>query len=480
MILDRLGIRRKQPEPETSPAVPTRRKMMSAREVMGLSLAPHWTDYRSREMLVQGYERNLWVYRCITARQNAICEPEFRVEQYRGRDRGWEAVSADSRADRLRALLNDSTREGTVSKTDLLKMIVGQMDTQGAYYARIVFGGGRPVALHTLPVGSVVPRFDRDQVTQVGWTIRDCKGRAEHVDLDEVLCIRHVHPDAPHKVMPPLLAAGRAVDMDNEAGDWQKTSMQNRGVPDGIFEIDPEASDAEQEQAARSIKEQYAHRDKAREPWVVAGAKFHQMSLTPVEMDYVNSRAMTRTEICAAFGVPEPIAGHLQESALGSSTIEGARRIFWKETMLPLIRDIESQLTRQLAGYFDNGTRGGQSVRVRFDVTNVGALQESMSDKLEQAQRLFELGVPLAKINQRLELGLDTEDIPGAETGYMRSGYIPVTPPGDDEQQLIREIAGDVAEGRITPDAAAVLLARRIDWLSEEEARAIVSEDGGE
>ena len=80
--------------------------------------------------------------------------------------------------------------------------------------------------------------------------------------------------------------------------------MQNRATPDGVFTHESILTPEQFEEARRQIRENFLAKTKKREPWVLgAGAKWNQMSMTPVEMDFIASRLANLRGIAAAFGL---------------------------------------------------------------------------------------------------------------------------------------------------------------------------------
>ena len=140
-------------------------------------------------------------------------------------------------------------------------------------------------------------------------------------------------------------------------------------------------------------------------PWVLGNeASWQTISMSPVEMDFMNTRRMTREEICAIFGVPPVLVGILDRATY--SNFETARFVFWTETIVPLISDLEKKLNHQLANEYDN-------TRIRFAVEDVGALSRLTTANIQAAQILYGMGVPFNEINQSMGLGLN--DIPGGD-----------------------------------------------------------------
>jgi hypothetical protein len=90
------------------------------------------------------------------------------------------------------------------------------------------------------------------------------------------------------------------------------------------------------------------------------GLKASPWTLTPAEMDFLNSSKMTRDEILAVFRVPPPITGIVENMGLGADIWFGARVMFCEGTLQPKLDLIGQALTRDL------GRRYGPDVVVGF------------------------------------------------------------------------------------------------------------------
>jgi len=254
----------------------------------------------------------------------------------------------------------------------------------------------------------------------------------------QVLMLSIVHftnPDSLYYGMSPLEAAGKAVDVDNAAAAWQKISMQNRGVPDGIFSFDGDLSLEQWEDARTMVREQYSGIASSRAPWILSKAKYQQMSMTPAELDFMKTREFSMDQICAVYGVPREMINGMGDVNRASG--ENVRRTFWIDTIVPLLSEIESTLNLTLAREF--GT--SDQIRIRFDTSSVPALQENYTDKVNNAKSLWAIGVPFNQINARLELGFD--EIQGGEIGYLPSGVIPASIDFEDDPSNATETYGD-------------------------------------
>lgn len=395
--------------------------MSTSRDLMGTSSKAVWTQNKTNEMLHEGYEGNTWAFACVRKKMEAVGSVPLVLQEW-NKEEGWREFENKHP---LKKLLQNPFPG--VSESELKKMIEGQLEVQGQFFGKITYGGSGgkiPLEIYPMPIGSCSAIESDGEIVQFRYT--DRHGRTNTLDASEVVHIKYTHPDNIFRGMAPMTAGGKAIDIDNEAASWQKISMQNRGIPDGVFTMEGDIGVDEWEEARRQVREQYTGKDHAREPWVVANASFHQMSQSMADLDFMQGRKMTREEICAMAGVPPVLVGILDNA--NYSNISTAREIFWKDTMLPILADIASQLTRKLIKKEDR-----DKFRLTFNTSNVQALQQSFKEKLEQAKDLFSMGVPLTVINRRLELDLGIDDVQGLNVGYLGAGLIPATTAPDNK-----------------------------------------------
>lgn len=376
-----------------------------------LTRFPQWSKWDSPKAVAEGFQASPWVYAAITRRYQAIASVPWVVQQ-RTAD-GWEPAPDNHP---LARLLEEPNPE--MSLSELISLTQIHLDLAGnAFWHKLKVGDG--AGGRTKYVYPVMPE-----------TVKIIPGTLSLIDGYEVghaQAVRLPASDITHFAYPnpgdllygqsPLMAAGKSVDVDNSAAAWQKVSMQNRGVPDGVFEIDdPDLTDDQFAEVRKIIREQYAAGvGNARAPWAVNRAKWRPMSLSPAEVDFIETRHLSMKEICAVYGVPSEMISGMGDSNRASS--ETVRKTFWLDTILPLLADMEATLNRSLAREY------GPTIRIAYDTSVVPALQANRSELVKNARELWSMGVPFNVINQKLELGFD--DIEGGDIGYLQAGLIP-------------------------------------------------------
>ena len=215
-----------------------------------------------------------------------------------------------------------------------------------------------------------------------------------------------------------------ATDIDREAGNWQKSGLQNRGILDVMIKVPENTTTEQREEIRKRWKKRQTGSDNAREPVITSG-DVKNLNTTASEMDFVNSRKAVWSEIAAAFGVPLAALGFTENVNLANA--KQMDQQLWKNTIIPQLRRIRNQINLQIAKDFPGYC-------IDFDLSNVEALQDDLNDKLSAAERLMRLGYTRNEINQKLELGFD--DDPTGDVRYEPVGMLPigsVDDMGDDE-----------------------------------------------
>lgn len=304
---------------------------------------PQWSNWDSEKATTEGYQASPWVYACVKRRADAVASVAWRVETKRGDE--WETNDRHP----LNALLAEPNPE--MSWAEMIDLAVSHLDLAGNSFWHKLKAGNRtkylwPIMPHT---AKVIPGTDKIiEAYQIG----DAPGR--RVDADDMVHLAYTNPASLLYGQSPLQSVGKAVDVDNSAAAWQKISMQNRGVPDGVFIGPEDMTDDQFDQANERISDRYATMGNARKPWVTSGFKFVPMSLTPAEVDFIETRHLSMKEICAAYGVPSEMVSGMGDSNRASS--ETVRKTFWLDTILPLLYKIEAGLNRDIARDYGSST----------------------------------------------------------------------------------------------------------------------------
>lgn len=350
---------------------------------------PVWNDYNAKASYEFGYKRNTYVYACINAISKACNAVEWYVEV--------NGKRVDNHA--LTHLINNPS--AFHSRKDLIERTVQSLYLTGnSFFYKIRDNKGHVIELWHVPTENVTVIADKE--TFIECYMYEQAGIKTRIEPKDMMHDLFINPENAYIGMSPLKTGGRIIDTDNEALEWNRYAMQNRAMTDGAFIFDQVMTKQQFEQARELIKQQYTNRENSRAPWVLGNAaKWQAMNMNAIEMDFVNSRKMTREEICSLFQVPPPIISIYDNATLAN--IETARKIFWLDTVIPLLEDIQQTLNSSLSREYGNETK------IVYDTSNVEALQPLFRERLMNAKMLSELRVPFKEINERLKLGFTGE-----------------------------------------------------------------------
>jgi HK97 family phage portal protein len=178
--------------------------------------------------------------------------------------------------------------------------------------------------------------------------------QSECFSADEIIHLKYPNPLDPHYGLSPLQANALTVDANTELLKSRYQSFQMGQRPGVVLQTQQTLT----EQTVRRLEEKIQSRFGGRENWhrplvLEQGLQASPWTLTPAEMDYLNSGKMTRDEIFALFRVPAPMAGLVENIGLGADIWFGARVMFSEGTIQPKLELIGQALTRGLGRRYD-------------------------------------------------------------------------------------------------------------------------------
>jgi HK97 family phage portal protein len=262
-------------------------------------------------------------------------------------------------------------------RAGFLEAVVANLLIAGNAYIEAVTlqgeGGAQPRELYALRPDrmKVVPGAD-------GWpqayeysvgarTVRFDQGAA----LPPILHLKLFHPLDDHYGLAPLEAAAVPVDTHNAASAWNKALLDNSARPSGALVYSgPEGSvlsDNQFERLKRELEDTYQGARNAGRPLLLEGGlDWKAMSLSPKDMDFMETKHAAAREIALAFGVPPMLLAIPGDNTY--SNYQEANRVFWRQTVLPLAGRIACALSHWLAPSF------GQGLMLSVDTDAIDAL----------------------------------------------------------------------------------------------------------
>ncbi|MBY0382584.1 MAG: phage portal protein [Xanthobacteraceae bacterium] len=214
-------------------------------------------------------------------------------------------------------------------------------------------------------------------------------------DVPPILHLTFFHPLDDHYGLAPLEAAAVAVDTHNAAAKWNKALLDNAARPSGALVYSgPEGavlSDSQFDRLKRELTDTYQGATNAGRPLLLEGGlDWKAMSLTPKDMDFLEAKNSAAREIALAFGVPPMLLGIPGDNTYAN--FQEANRVFWRQTVLPLVTRIGASLIQWLSPQF------GGELRLAVDTDRIDALAADRAALWERVAN-----APFLTLNEKRE-----------------------------------------------------------------------------
>lgn len=204
-----------------------------------------------------------------------------------------------------------------------------------------------------IPPQIVTPEGD-NWLTPNGFKVDGTSGTRIY-KADEVVYFRGYGLDKDIGISP-LEALRRTLREEYAAGEMREQVMRNGARMSGYLERPkdaPEWSDTARDRFKRNWQAQYsgAGPGAGGTPILEDGMQFKPVSQTARDLQYIESRKLTREEVAAAYFVPPPMIGILDHATFSNITVQ--QRMLYTETLGPWLSMIQEEIELQLLKDFE-------------------------------------------------------------------------------------------------------------------------------
>ena len=133
-------------------------------------------------------------------------------------------------------------------------------------------------------------------------------------------------------------------------------------------------------------------------------------------MDFQDLQNMSAREIALSFGVPAQLIGIPEANTY--SNMETAKLSLYEETIIPILKRVESDLNEFLAPLYEG------NISLRYDLDSIPAMTEKRKQIYENVVAGVQAGI-LTRNEARERLGL--EDVTGGDDLYIPSNLFPIS-----------------------------------------------------
>lgn len=314
----------------------------------------------------------------------------------------------------------------------------------------------------------------RVNVSMDGRTISKIYGAHEIVDL------KFFNPSNPVYGFLPLNPLMNAANFGFAAMTWGAAYFVNNVDPGGWIENGPETETQVKALKAGIYDEHGGPLKRGKLMILPKNAKFVQNDRSQKEMEFIEGQRWSREAVLAVLGVPAAILGITQDVTYAN--FEGAMKIFYKNTIVPVLGDMSDALYSQAM------KRIGEEWP-QFDLSSIEWLSMDRGAKIGQLGQLAMLGYGIDQANEYLGLGLPkapsviADDDPllkalgepaaTAATGASTAAVQDTAFNGAQVASLV-DVVSKVSEKIMPAEAAKQIILAGFPTVSEEQASAMV------
>ena len=397
-------------------------------------------DERGGTVLSNAYQQVVWVYRAIGALAEQVSNIPFRFSSAQGS--GEQVIGSGP-------LVEFYERpHPQINRFQYWELRVIWLMLRGECFRIPIYEGGA-FAESALPgrLKSVVildpARFQHivEDNRLVGWRYVDYSRNSplsSQVFLpEEVWHEKLPNPFDFWRGMPPLAVASTAAATDHAASMFMKGIIENNGDVGTVLRTTEQLDPEQREQLLAALRERKRRAGTADRPVLLwAGAEVVTPKLSSGDLQFLENRKFSCTEICAAFGVPEEII--TTTNAAKYDVMAGARLNFIENRVVPLCRRLEAEEAVTVKAIDPNADGW-------FDTEDHPVLAAARRDRLAAARTGFEMGIPFNELNRSFALGF--KPLPWGEQGYVPSTMQPAGTASAAKPQANAARGGRVARG---------------------------------
>ncbi len=370
------------------------------------------------------YEAAVWSYACISGNAGACGSLRWIVQ---------ESTGAEGRADWTR--IHDHPLEGLIDQpfalgvglpdwasSQITQVACLQLDLTGDNYWRILQTSGARPFLEPIHPNDIEPEIVNGRLSHYRWFPRARDGGASagpamFLSQEEVIHISHISPGSLFHGHNPTRAANRSILIDQTAHERQKANLENKISPGMVITVNGAfgPTQAQRDEIEKYVSDNFTKATQDGRPLIVGeGSKVE--AFNPQQLDYFDTRRMSRDEMLAVYKTPPPIVGVYDQATL--QNFDTARKIWWSTALFPRLNAVLGAFNSQLIR-----PRFGDKVRLWYDTTGTDIGLQLLDQRLDVALKYQTLGYPTNAINNRLSLGMpDFEELALPNTQLIVAG----------------------------------------------------------
>ena len=378
--------------------------------------------YNYQDLAKEGYLKNAIVYRCVNEISRGASAVPF-------------VIKAGDQIIEEHPLIDLLNRPNPLqSYSEFFNSLFGYVLLSGnAYILKVGAETGTPQELHQLRPDRIVIKGSGSQIPDRYQYVLNGKIHQQYeVDQENGFSdLKHIklwNPLDDYYGLSPMSAAAVEVDQFNMASKHNVNLLNNGARPSGAIVFKPQddsgfavnLTESQRQQLLTDLNNRFSGTANAGRPLLLEGDfDWREMGLSPKDMDFLNLKHMSATDIAMCFGVPSQLVG--VPDAQTYANVAEARLALYEETIIPHLRKLSSDLNEWLVPMFD------ERLRLEFDIDAIPALSERRRKIYENVTSAVREGI-MTRNEAREIIGLQPVD--GADDLYISATLFPLTDEG--------------------------------------------------
>ena len=376
-------------------------------------------NYNYAELASEGYMKNAIVYRCVNEIAKGASGVPFKICNADGDEiENHPAISLMNRPNPLQ------------SYSEFMNALFGYLLLSGnSYMLRVTGMSNVPKEIHLLRPDRIVIEGGKSAMPQK--YEYKVNGRTEAVyevdqenGFSDLKQTKLWNPLDDFYGLSPLNAAAVEVDQHNLSSKHNINLLNNGARPSGavIFKPKDDAgfavnlTESQRQQLLTDLNNRFQGTANAGRPMLLEGDfDWKEMGLSPKDMDFINLKHMSATDIAMCFGVPSQLVG--VPDAQTYSNVAEARLALYEETIIPMLMKVQSDINEWLMPQFD------EDIHFKFDTDEIPALSERRKRIYENVIGAVKEGI-MTRNEARERLGLNAID--GADGLLVNASLFPL------------------------------------------------------
>ena len=325
----------------------------------------NWSDSSYSSLAKNGYMSNVVANRCINLITKSISSIDLLVYEN-------EIEITNESVNRLIKSPNPFT-----SGIDFVEGVFFNLLISGnAYIQAVKDENGNILELYSLRPDRMSVVLDKSGSPMQ--YIYKCGSASAIFDCDlisgesEILHLKNFNPNDDIYGLSPLHTAIYSIDQHNQAISWNKALLENGARPSGALVVESSSGELTDDQFYRlkdQIHTQFTGAKASGKVMILEGGlKWQEMSMSPRDMDFIETKNSAARDIALAFGVPSNLLGIHGDNTY--SNFSEARIAFWEETVIPMTKKYADKLSHWL------NLSSDRQFKITPDVDSISILTE--------------------------------------------------------------------------------------------------------